>query len=67
MANSRQGSIGNVLAAICSFVVPGLGQLFQGRLIKAVLMFVLAGVLWLVWLGWLVHIWSAWSAARFQP
>ena len=46
MTNSRQGSTGNVIAAICSFVIPGLGQLFQGRLIKAVLMFVLGILLW---------------------
>ncbi len=25
-----QGSTGNVLAAICSFFIPGLGQLVQG-------------------------------------
>ena len=28
---ARQGSTGNVLAAICSFFIPGLGQLVQGR------------------------------------
>jgi TM2 domain-containing membrane protein YozV len=27
-----QGSGGNVLAALCSFFIPGLGQLLQGRL-----------------------------------
>ena len=41
-----QGSTGNVLAAICSFFIPGLGQLVQGRLLKAIVMFVLAAVLW---------------------
>ena len=42
-----QGSSGNVLAAICSFFIPGLGQLVQGRLLKAIVMFVLAAVLWI--------------------
>lgn len=27
-----QGSAGNVLAALASFFIPGLGQLLQGRL-----------------------------------
>src|SRR5690606_30734160 len=34
-----QGSAGNVIAAICSFIVPGLGQLVQGRLMAALLWF----------------------------
>ncbi|NMW25523.1 hypothetical protein [Rhodanobacter soli] len=62
-----QGSTGNVLAAICSFFIPGLGQLVQGRLLKAVVMFVLAAVLWIVWLGWLVHLWSILDAALYKP
>jgi TM2 domain-containing membrane protein YozV len=62
-----QGSTGNVLAAICSFFIPGLGQLVQGRLLKAVVMFVLAVVLWVVWLGWLVHLWSILDAALYKP
>ena len=62
-----QGSTGNVLAAICSFFIPGLGQLVQGRLLKAIVMFVLAAVLWIVWLGWLVHLWSILDAALCKP
>jgi hypothetical protein len=31
-----QGSAGNVLAALCSFFIPGLGQLLQGRLLMAI-------------------------------
>jgi TM2 domain-containing membrane protein YozV len=62
-----QGSGGNVLAAICSFFIPGLGQLVQGRLLMAIVMFVLAGLLWIVLLGWLVHLWSIIDAALFKP
>lgn len=62
-----QGSAGNVLAAICSFFIPGLGQLVQGRLLIAIVMFVLAGVLWIVWLGWIIHLWSILDAAMFKP
>jgi TM2 domain-containing membrane protein YozV len=62
-----QGSGGNVLAALCSFFIPGLGQLLQGRLLAAAVQFILASVLWFFWLGWIVHIWSILDAARFNP
>jgi TM2 domain-containing membrane protein YozV len=62
-----QGSGGNVLAAICSFFIPGLGQLVQGRLLKAIIMFVLAAVLWFFLLGWLIHLWSILDAALYKP
>lgn len=62
-----QGSGGNVLAAICSFFIPGLGQLVQGRPFKGLLHFVLAALLWLIFLGWIVHLWSIIEAARFDP
>ena len=63
---AAQGSAGNVIAALCSFFVPGLGQLLQGRLIKAVVQFVLAGLLWLVLLGWIIHLWSILDAATWN-
>lgn len=62
----RQGSTGNVIAAVCSFFIPGLGQLVQGRVISAALQFVLAAVLWWFWLGWVIHIWSIIDAARYK-
>ncbi len=62
-----QGSEGNVLAAICSCFIPGLGQLVQGRPFKGLLHFVLAALLWLVYLGWIVHLWSVIEAARYSP
>jgi TM2 domain-containing membrane protein YozV len=63
---SGQGSTGNVIAAVCSFFIPGLGQLVQGRLLAAAIQFVLAAVLWLVFMGWIVHIWSIIDAARYK-
>lgn len=62
-----QGSGGNVLAALCSFFIPGLGQLLQGRLMIALVMFVLASVLWFILMGWIIHLWSIIDAARFTP
>ena len=64
---SGQGSGGNVLAALCSFFIPGLGQLLQGRLGMAILLFILAGVLWFFLLGWVIHLWSIIDAAKFKP
>jgi TM2 domain-containing membrane protein YozV len=63
---SRQGSTGNVIAAVCSFLYPGLGQLVQGRLLAAFLQFVIASILWWFLLGWIVHIYSIVDAARFD-
>jgi TM2 domain-containing membrane protein YozV len=63
---SAQGSTGNVIAAVCSFFIPGLGQLVQGRLLAAAVQFVLAAVLWWVLLGWIIHIWSIIDAARYK-
>jgi len=65
--SNGQGSTGNVIAALASFFIPGLGQLIQGRLLLALIMFVLAGLLWILFLGWIIHIWSIIDAALFKP
>ncbi|MDQ3439963.1 MAG: hypothetical protein M3478_06385 [Planctomycetota bacterium] len=62
-----QGSTGNVIAAVCSFFIPGLGQIVQGRILMALVQFVLAGLLWFILLGWLIHIWSIVDAALWKP
>ncbi len=62
-----QGSAGNVLAALASFFIPGLGQLVQGRLLMAIVMFVAAGLLWIILLGWVIHLWSILDAALWKP
>jgi TM2 domain-containing membrane protein YozV len=74
--SSQPGSTGNVIAAICSFFVPGLGQLLQGRLLSAIGWFVVAclafAITWLVTLsllpfGWfVVSVFSCVDAARFR-
>ncbi len=61
-----QGSAGNVIAALASFFIPGLGQLLQGRWILAGFMFILAALLWLILLGWVIHLWSIIDAAMFE-
>ena len=74
--STGQGSAGNVIAAICSFFIPGLGQLVQGRLLSALFWFLLAcvgfAVTWLITLsllpfGWfVVSIFAAINAAMFE-
>lgn len=70
---SQQGSSGNVIAAICNIFIPGLGQLVQGRLLAAILFFVLTAAGYALW--WLVvpaiiaavlHLWSIIDAAKFR-
>lgn len=67
---SGQGSTGNVIAALCSVFVPGLGQLIQGRLFSAIFYFVVIGALYATWVfyivGILFHLFCILSAATFR-
>ena len=68
--NTGRGTAGNVIAALCSFFFPGLGQLIQGRILATVLFFVGAGVLWLIsfgTMGWIIHVWACVDAAVWKP
>ena len=62
----NNGSCGNVIAALASFFIPGLGQLLPGRWMVAGIMFVLTALLWLILLGWIIHLWSIVDAALFE-
>lgn len=55
---------GNVVAAVASFVIPGLGQLAQGRFVAGVIHFAICAALWFVLLGWVINILSALDAAN---
>lgn len=68
-----QGSGGNVLAAICSFLIPGLGQLVQGRLLPAFLFFIVVSANYFfavliipAIVGGFIHLWSILDAAKFK-
>jgi len=50
-----------------SFFIPGLGQLIQGRIVAALLYFVITCALWVFFLGWLGHIIACIDAARWRP
>ena len=67
--STGQGAAGNVIAALCSFFLPGLGQLVQGRVMRAILFVVLALAVWFITvgtLGWIIHIWSCVDAALWK-
>jgi TM2 domain-containing membrane protein YozV len=70
------GSLGNIVAALCSLFVPGLGQLIQGRLLSATGWFLFASLAflftWLITLsllpfGWFVaSIFACVNAALYR-
>ena len=62
----QRGSTGNVIAALASFFIPGLGQLLQGRALAALGFFLLSLVLWGFFLGWLIHIIACFEAAVYN-
>ncbi|MGF1656677.1 MAG: hypothetical protein ACFCU3_06820 [Verrucomicrobiales bacterium] len=75
-----QGSAGNVLAALVSFVIPGVGQLLQGRLAAAIFFFIVAAFFWgmaallglitfglLSWIFIIWHIFAALNCAVWKP
>jgi TM2 domain-containing membrane protein YozV len=73
---SGQGSGGNVIAAICNFFIPGLGQLVQGRILAAIIFFVLVSVnyalaatgilFFMAAFGFIFHVWAIIDAARYK-
>lgn len=56
------------IAAVLSAVLPGLGQLYNGQILWAVLWFVVTPGLWIGsggFLGWVCHVISAVQAYRY--
>jgi len=56
------------LAAVLSFLIPGLGQVYNGCILRGVIWFLVAGGTWIGsagMLGWIIHIISAVTAYNF--
>ncbi len=63
-----------LVAVILSFFIPGLGQLYTGQLMKAIVLFVLAvifGALSIIWIGiplylvvWIYSMYDAYVTAK---
>lgn len=55
--------------ALASLIIPGLGQVAQGRPIAGLLHFLIACIVWVCTCGtcgWLVHVASAFGAAGYR-
>lgn len=55
-------------AAILSFFVPGVGQIYNGTIWRGVFWLIVTPGLWIGsggLLGWICHIWSAVTAHRY--
>jgi TM2 domain-containing membrane protein YozV len=63
---TRTGRTGNVAAAVASFFIPGLGQLFQGRPFVAIALFALSILMWFFLLGWVIHLIAVIDAAAWR-
>lgn len=56
------------IAGLLSLLVPGIGQIYNGRILVGLLWLLLTGVSWLGsagTLGWIVHIISAYCAYNY--
>lgn len=56
------------IAGLLSFLVPGVGQIYNERIIIGILWLLLTGVSWIGsagTLGWIVHLIAAWCALSF--
>jgi TM2 domain-containing membrane protein YozV len=57
-----------LIAGILSFLIPGLGQIYNGQVLWGILWLVLTGVSWIGTaglFGWVVHLISAYFAYTY--
>lgn len=57
-----------LLAGVLSFLVPGVGQLYNGRILAGVLWLILTGASWIGsagMLGWICHLIAAYTAYSY--
>jgi TM2 domain-containing membrane protein YozV len=61
------------IAGLLSLLVPGVGQIYNGRILIGIIWLIITGVSWIGsagLLGWVVHLicaWCAFSYARDNP
>ena len=62
-----------VLAGVLSLILPGVGQLYNGRILAGILWLIITGGSWIGsggTLGWICHLidaWCAYSYAKDHP
>ena len=57
-----------LLAGILSLLVPGLGQIYNGRIVIGIIWLILTGATWIGSVGvfgWAVHLIAAWCAYSY--
>jgi TM2 domain-containing membrane protein YozV len=56
------------LAAVLSFLIPGLGQIYNGQILWAIFWLIFTPGLWVGsggLLGWICHVVAAWTAYTY--
>jgi TM2 domain-containing membrane protein YozV len=56
------------LAALLSFFIPGMGQLYNGKILRAIFWFIVTPGLWIGsggLLGWICHLAAAYTAHKY--
>jgi TM2 domain-containing membrane protein YozV len=56
------------IAAVLSLLIPGLGQIYNGRIIIGIIWLLVTGISWIGsigLLGWAVHLIAAWCAYSY--
>lgn len=57
-----------IIAGLLSLLVPGLGQIYNGRIVIGLVWLILTGFSWIGsagLLGWVVHLFAAWCAYSY--
>ena len=56
------------IAAILSFFIPGVGQIYNGKILRGIFWLIVTPGIWVGtggWFGWVCHIISAFTAYRY--
>ena len=56
------------VAALLSFVIPGAGQIYNGKFLRGLLWMIVGGFTWIFsvgTLGWIIHLVSAFTAYSY--
>jgi TM2 domain-containing membrane protein YozV len=56
------------IAAVLSLLIPGLGQIYNGRIIIGIIWLLVTGISWvgsIGFFGWVVHLIAAWCAYSY--
>lgn len=57
-----------IVAGLLSLLIPGVGQIYNGRILVGIIWLILTGVSWIGsagLLGWVVHLIAAWCAYSY--